>query len=58
MENVVASGPQNTLRGAWLERAYEERDFRMTLLSVSYKFDGIRSDPRFVMLVQKIALPL
>ena len=42
----------------WLERAYEERDFRMTLLSVSYEFDGIRSDPRFVMLVQKIGLPL
>ena len=41
----------------WLERGYEERDFRMTLLSVAWEFDGIRSDPRFVSLVQKIGLP-
>jgi serine/threonine-protein kinase len=42
---------------AWLERAYEERDFRIRLISVSFEFDGIRSDPRFVALVQKIGLP-
>ena len=41
----------------WLERGYEDRDFRMTLLSVSWEFDGLRSDPRFVALVQKIGLP-
>jgi len=40
-----------------LERGYEERDFRMTLLSVSFEFDYFRSDPRFVALVQKIGLP-
>ena len=41
----------------WLQRAYDERDFRMTLLSVAWEFDGIRSDPRFVDLVRKIGLP-
>jgi serine/threonine-protein kinase len=42
---------------AWLQKAYEQRDFRMTMLSVDFGFDGIRSDPRFVDLVRKIGLP-
>ena len=42
---------------AWLQRGYEERDFRMTMISVVWEFDNIRSDPRFVELVRKIGLP-
>ena len=42
---------------AALQKAYEQRDFRMTMLSVDFGFDGIRSDPRFVDLVRKIGLP-
>ncbi|HEU4766823.1 MAG TPA: protein kinase [Pyrinomonadaceae bacterium] len=42
---------------AWLERGYEERDFRMTLIGVSFEFDSFRSDPRFVDLVGRIGLP-
>ena len=42
---------------AWLQKAYEQRDFRMTMLSVDVGFDVIRSDPRFVDLVRKIGLP-
>lgn len=41
----------------WLEKGYEERDFRMTLLSVSPDFDGVRSDPRFRELVRRMGLP-
>jgi eukaryotic-like serine/threonine-protein kinase len=41
----------------WLEKGYEERDFRMTLLSVSEEFDGVRSDPRFRELVRRMGLP-
>ena len=41
----------------WLEKGYEERDFRMTLLSVSAEFDGLRSDPRFRELVRRMGLP-
>ena len=42
---------------AWLQKGYEERDFRMTLLSVSFEFDSFRSDPRFVELVRRMGLP-
>jgi eukaryotic-like serine/threonine-protein kinase len=42
---------------AWLEKGYEERDFRMTLISVAFEFDGIRSDPRFKELVRRLGLP-
>jgi Tfp pilus assembly protein PilF len=41
----------------WLERGYEERDFRMTLLSVAFEFDSLRSDPRFKELVRRMGLP-
>jgi eukaryotic-like serine/threonine-protein kinase len=42
---------------AWLEKGYEERDFRMTLISVDYEFDVLRSDPRFVALLHRMGLP-
>lgn len=41
----------------WLEKGYEERDFRLTLLSVAFEFDSFRSDPRFVELVRRMGLP-
>ena len=42
---------------AWLEKGYEERDFRMTLIGVSFEFDRFRSDPKFKELVRRIGLP-
>jgi serine/threonine-protein kinase len=41
----------------WLEKGYEERDGRMTVLSVAFEFDRLRSDPRFRDLVHRIGLP-
>jgi len=41
----------------WLEKGYEERDGRMTVLSVAFEFDRLRSDPRFKDLVRRIGLP-
>ncbi len=41
----------------WLEKGYAERDFRMTLISVSYEFDSLRSDPRFKDLLRRMGLP-
>ena len=41
----------------WLEKAYEQRDFRLMMISVSFDFDGLRSDPRFIELVKRVGLP-
>ena len=41
----------------WLEKAFEERDFRMTTLSVSFEYDNLRSDPRFKQLMRRMGLP-
>jgi hypothetical protein len=41
----------------WLEKGYEERDFRMTLLAVTWEFDKLRSDPRFKDLLRRMRLP-
>ena len=41
---------------AWLERAYEARDFRMEHLGVAFEFDSLRSDPRFTDLLRRIGL--
>src|SRR5262249_48252032 len=41
----------------WLETGYEERDYHMTVISVSFEFDGLRSDPRFKELVRRMGLP-
>ena len=37
-----------------LQQAYEERDFRVRHVIVMFEFDNLRSDPRFVELVQKL----
>jgi len=41
----------------WLEKGYEERDFRLTKLSGAFEFDGLRSDPRFRELLRRMGLP-
>lgn len=40
----------------WLEKAYEERDFWMTLIKVAPPLDRLRSDPRFKILLKKMNL--
>jgi len=42
---------------SWLQQSYDQRDFRLTLLSVAFEFDEMRSDPRFKELVRRIGLP-
>jgi serine/threonine protein kinase/tetratricopeptide (TPR) repeat protein len=46
---------QQTL--AWLERAFNERDTKVTYIKVEPAFDSIRSDPRFQLLLQRLAMP-
>lgn len=40
----------------WLEKAYQDRDFRMVFTKVSARLDPLRSDPRFTELLQRIGL--
>ena len=42
---------------AYFEKAYAERDFRMSLIKVSFEFDSLRSDPRYAEWVKRIGLP-
>jgi tetratricopeptide (TPR) repeat protein len=40
----------------WLEKAYAEREGRMTILKSAPEFDSLRSDPRYADLVRRIGL--
>ena len=41
----------------WLQKAYDERSFAMVYLGVHPAYDPIRHDPRFLKLLEKLALP-
>lgn len=41
----------------WLEQAYEAREFTMPSLSFYWRFDPLRSDPRFQSLLRRMGLP-
>jgi len=41
---------------AWLEKAYAERDVRLTFLKIEKKWDHLRSDARFVSLTKRMGL--
>jgi eukaryotic-like serine/threonine-protein kinase len=41
----------------YLEKSLQERDFRVTQVEVSFEFDSLHSDPRFVDLMKRIGLP-
>ncbi len=40
----------------WLDRAYDERDIQTVYVNVNPFFDGLRDDPRFAQLVQRLGL--
>jgi tetratricopeptide (TPR) repeat protein len=42
---------------SWLEKAYEDREGRMTILKFVPEFDSLRSDLRYADLVRRIGLP-
>jgi DNA-binding winged helix-turn-helix (wHTH) protein/TolB-like protein/Flp pilus assembly protein TadD len=40
----------------WLDRAYADRDVRLTFLRIENKWDPLRAEPRFVSLAQRMKL--
>jgi serine/threonine-protein kinase len=47
---------QNDQAIALLEKAYDDRDFRVAVIGVSFEFDSLRSDPRFKELEKKVGI--
>jgi hypothetical protein len=41
----------------WLNTAYQERDLLLVGLKTDFLLDRMRSDPRYVELVNKVGLP-
>jgi serine/threonine protein kinase len=41
----------------WLHTAYQEHEWRLMGLKTEFRFDPLRSDPRFAELVRKVGLP-
>ena len=42
---------------AWLEVAYEERNYQLTWLNQDYLFNGLRDDPRFQEILARMNFP-
>jgi len=42
---------------SWLEKAYEERFYRLAYLKVEALWDPLRSDPRFADLLRRVGIP-
>jgi hypothetical protein len=41
----------------WLEKAYTDRDFRLTQIKVLFEFDFLHDDPRFIDLAKRVGIP-
>jgi|SRR5215469_7003804 len=54
---VYANAGDNDKALMWLEKAIEARCYGITYLGVDPKFDGLRSDSRFLLLLHRIGLP-
>lgn len=39
---------------AWLEKTYEERNYRLLFIKVDARLDSLRSEPQFMDLVRRI----
>ena len=55
-ENYMLLGDQEQAL-VWLGKAVEDRDDSLTFVGVDPVMDGLRQDPRFKKLVQRVGLP-
>jgi hypothetical protein len=56
MASIYAALGDNDQAFALLNRAFDERDFILTLVKVEPMFDPLRSDPRFPELARRVGL--
>ena len=54
---IYAGLGENDQAFAWLDKAYDTRDALLVFLKAEPLFDGLRSDPRFAGLLQRVGLP-
>ena len=54
---IYAGLGENDRAFAWLEKAFDGRDFILVLLKADPTFDRLRPDPRFADLVRRVGLP-
>jgi serine/threonine-protein kinase len=55
---IYAGLGENETAIDWLQRAYEQRDVRMSFLEVDRRWDALRDDPRFGAIEAAMAFPL
>lgn len=54
--NIYFALGDNDQGFVWLQRAFEERDFSLTMIKVNPFFNSVRSDPRFKLLLKNMNL--
>lgn len=55
---IYASLDQKDNALTWLEKAYEDRSDSLTYLKIDPRLDNLRTDPRFINLLQRLFVPL
>jgi tetratricopeptide (TPR) repeat protein len=53
---VYAGLRDNDQAFAWLDKAYDQRDFQLQWFNIEPRWDSLRSDPRFTVLLKKVGL--
>jgi serine/threonine-protein kinase len=54
---IYAGLGENETALDWLQRAYDQRDVRLSFLKVDRRWDALRNDPRFGAIESAMAFP-
>jgi hypothetical protein len=53
---VYAGLEEKDLAFAWLEKDFEQRGGRVPLIASDYRYQGLRTDPRYTNLLRRMGL--